>query len=394
MIDIQSDKALAGFCAEASRQDAVAIDTEFIRERTFYPILALIQVNWKTHAPVLIDPLQISDWAPFHDLLKNPDICKIFHAGRQDIEIFYYQMGEMPLNLFDTQIAASMCGYGDQIGYSALVSRLLGTQLAKGSSFTNWLQRPLTESQLNYARDDVLYLPAVYDRLIKRAESKNRLSWIREETSAQLNHAVFEPDPNSMWRKVKKANSLSPRNMVVLQALARWRYETARRLDKPLRFVVSDEAMIELAKVEKLNYESLHARRGMQSKIIERHGHEIIDTHARARTIPKSEWPVTRNSREKPPGERSEALADLSWLLIKEIARNADIAPTHLINKKELAGLIESYFKEGDLSGYPVGEGWRGEMIGKPLVDLIEGRIAIHVRDHRIVWDGYEDGDH
>lgn len=386
MIDIQSNAELASFCSEMDGQPYITIDTEFIRERTFYPILALIQVSWKNRVPVLIDPLRITNWDPFHYVLKDPAIRKVFHAGRQDVEIFFYQMGEVPENLFDTQIAASMCGFGDQVGYSALVSRILGTQLTKGSSFTNWLRRPLTDAQLSYAADDVLYLPAVYERLHKRAEEKGRLEWISDETLTQFDRKLFEPDLNQIWRKVKKSNSLSPKNLAVLQALARWRYETARELDKPLRFIISDEAMVELAKVDRLSHESLSARRGMQSKILDRYGDDIIDVHDEARALPSSEWPVTRSNRDRTPSDKSEALADFGWLLIKEIARGAHIAPTHLTSKKDLAFFIDACIQGGDLDEFAINRSWRLKMVGKPLMDLIEGRLVLQVKDHRIKW--------
>lgn len=386
MIDVTDDQALAAICAEAAQQPYVVLDTEFIRERTYYPILALVQMAWRDQDPVLIDPLQIKDWAPFHALLKNPEVRKIFHAGRQDVEIFYYQMNAMPENIFDTQIAASMCGYGDQIGYSALVARLLGKNLEKGSSFTNWLQRPLTNSQLKYARDDVLYLSDVYERLWQRAEAKKRTNWIEEEIKAQLNGSIFEPEPSMMWRKVKKSNSLAPRNQVVLRSLAQWRFETARELDKPLRYILSDEAMIELCKLGKLTREGLSSRRGMQSKILDRYGDQIMKLHAEARQMPKGDWPQNEK-RGKPPSEKSEGLADLVWLLLKEIAREMDMAPTHLINKKDLAPYIENLLRGKDVSHYPIGRGWRSQMVGEPLRDLIDGKITIGVRNHQIVWD-------
>ena len=392
MIDITNDGALARLCEDARGREYVTLDTEFIRERTFYPILALVQISWKGQKPVLIDPVEIRSWKPFHDLLADPGTCKVFHAGRQDIEIFYYQTGRTPANLFDTQIAASMLGYGDQVGYSSLVAKLLGTQLAKGSSFTNWLRRPLTEAQLEYARDDVRYLPEVYETLVARATAKKRLEMIRAEIDSQLDVSVFEPDPADMWRKVKKASSLNPKNLVVLQALARWRYETARRMDKPLRFVLSDEVLIEYAKVPHLTDEGLRARRGTQSKILERCGAEILELHARARRSDKRDWPVRHRTRERPPSDKSESLADLGWLLVKEIARGVDISPTHLTNKKELAHFIEAYLRKDEEHGFDFMKGWRGEMVGQPLMDLIEGRISLIVRDQRIVWENKGSG--
>jgi len=387
MIDITDDKGLAELCERAATQEFIAFDTEFIREKTFFPILALLQISWQDCDPVLVDPLTIKDWTPFHRLLKDPAICKIFHAGRQDLEIFYHQTGEVPRNLFDTQIAASMCGYGEQIGYSALVSRVLKVQLTKGSSYTNWLQRPLTKAQLRYARDDVAYLPDLYRQLIKKAAAKKRLDWILEETNLQLSGQLFDPDPDQLWRKVKRAGTLRGRHLAVLQALTRWRYHLARELNRPVRFLASDEVLIELAKVEHLTLEALSARRGIQPRFIERHGDDMIKCHAAARTLPADAWPSLRDSTEAVPSEKSEALADLAWLLLKETARKADISATHLIGKKELAVFIETRMQDGDLSAFPISSGWRRRMVGASLVELLEGRLVIKVKNQQIVWE-------
>ncbi len=386
MIDIKEDGTFELFCRKMNKRPYIALDTEFIRERTYFPILALIQVSWKGQDPVLIDPLKIKNWAPFHKILKDPDICKIFHAGRQDLEIFYYQMGEVPENLFDTQIAASMCGYGDQIGYAGLVARILGIQLSKGSSYTNWLQRPLTESQLKYARDDVRYLPAVYEKLQEKAADQKRIEWIREEMQEQFYDALFEPDPNNLWRKVKKAKALKSKDAIVLQEMAVWRDQMARKVNRPVRFIFSDEAMLELSKIEHLTLEHLRTRRGVPSGFVDRYGETILKHHAAGRARPQTEWPSYKDTRERPPSDRSETLADLAWLLIKDIAAKSQIAPNNLISKKVLAYFIEAYCRGENLSSFPISHGWRHEMVGEPLVKLIEGRLVIRVQNRKMIW--------
>ena len=387
MIEIQDNQALAELCDRAGQETFIVLDTEFIRERTFYPILALVQIAWENGDPILIDPLEITDWSPFHRLMMNPKVCKIFHAGRQDLEIFYNQMGTLPVNLFDTQIAASLCGFGDQIGYSALVDRLLGVHLAKGSSYTNWLRRPLTDTQLAYARDDVRYLSDVYAKLVALGQSKQRLDWIQQEMEDQFTTALFEPNLDELWRKVKKGLSLRPKNLAVLQAFARWRYKKAREMDKPVRFLFSDEVMIELAKVEHLSAETLDTRRGLSQKFVERFGAKLIDLHAQARLLPKAKWPVLRKARDTAPSDKSLALADIAWLLFKELARGADLAPSYLSTKKELALYLEARHRGGDLSGFSFEHGWRKALTREPLTDLIEGRLVIKVHDRRIVWE-------
>lgn len=390
MIEIQDNQALAELCQCAGEQEFITLDTEFIRERTYYPILALVQMSWLDRTPVLIDPLKITDWKPLHRILLDPKVVKIFHAGRQDLEIFYQQMNDMPVNLFDSQIAASMCGFGDQVGYSALVERLTGVQLVKGSSYTNWLQRPLSEAQLSYARDDVLYLPALYRRLVKIATDKKRLDWVTMEMTSQLNRKLFEPEPSELWRKVKRVNSLRSRNLPVIQDLTLWRYDLARLLDKPLRYVLSDEVLVELAKVEQLTLEQLRTRRGIQSRVLERYGKEIVAAHTKSRQRPKEDWPILRQPNDKPLSPRSEALSEIAWMLVKEIARGADMAPTHLSNKKELAYFIEALHRKADLTQFEIGKGWRWAMAGQPLIDLIEGRLVIRVKNRQMYWDQIE----
>lgn len=390
MIEIQNDSQLAELCRAIKDQPFFTFDTEFIRERTYYPILALVQVSWQDQDPILIDPLTIQDWKPFHELLLDENIVKVFHAGRQDLEIFYEQMKQMPLNLFDTQIAASLTGLGDQVGYSVLVNKLLKVHLAKGSSFTNWLHRPLTESQLRYARDDVAYLPEMYHLLRARAESQDRQKVVQQEIEDQLHEGLFKPDPTQLWRRVKKSGSLRAKDLVVLQELTAWRDELARKMDRPVRFILADEALVELCKAPKLSHDSLKARRGVNAKLLERHGDEIIALHAKARAKPKSDWPSLGDP-DKAPSESSEALADLAWILIKEIGRKNNMAPNNIILKRDIASFIEAYTRGDDLSHYAVYRGWRKDLVGDSLIRLIEGQLVIKVRDRRITWESSQD---
>ncbi len=387
MIDIADNQSFHQLCEELDGQPFITLDTEFIRERTYFPILALVQVSWRGQDPLLIDPLAVDDWAPFHRVLKNAEVRKVFHAGRQDVEIFYHQMKALPQNLFDTQVAASMCGFGDQIGYGALTAKLLGVQLAKGSSYTNWLQRPLTKAQLRYAREDVAYLPDLYERLVAESELHGRLQWVQEEMNGQFHEALFRPDPEELWQKVKKGRNLRPRDLAVLRALAKWRDESARRVNKPVRFLLPDEAMVELSKIDRLNEEHLRARRNLQAGFIDRFGPVLIQLHSRARELPRDQWPRPRQERERQPSEKSEALADLAWLLVKEIARSASIAPTNLVSKKNLAGFIEAYTRKKDLSRFSFYTGWRKEMVGEPLTRLIEGKLLVRVKRQKIIWE-------
>lgn len=385
-IDIVTDEALKQLCEKMAGLPFITFDTEFIRERTYFPVLALIQVSWEGQDPVLIDPLLISDWSPFHRVLADENTVKVLHAGRQDLEIFYNQMGQVPGPIFDTQIAASFCGYGDQISYSGLVQKVTGIHVPKGDSFTNWLQRPLTQDQIRYAQDDVRYLPEVYHKLETIAARKQRTEVIAQETQASFQADLFDPDPQFLWRKVKKSGNLRPKNLVVLQELAAWRDKTARKVDKPVRYILADEVLVDLAKIPKLRLDQLRTRRGVHAKFIERFGAEILECHAHARDRSPKTWPkVTRANRLN--HEESENLADLAWILIREIARKRDISPNHLILKRDLAPLIDAYLSGKPAESLALFNGWRQDMVGRPLIDLIEGRLQIRVTNHCIVWE-------
>lgn len=384
-IDIATNEALAQLCDAMSGQPFITLDTEFIRERTYFPVLALVQVSWEGQDPVLIDPLTITDWQPLHKILQDPATVKVLHAGRQDLEIFYHQIQRIPKPVFDTQIAASFCGYGDQISYSGLVQRILGIHVPKGDSFTNWLQRPLTKDQLRYAQDDVRYLPEIYQALKRKAAQKKREEVIDQEIRDSFQESLFSPDPQQLWRKVKKSGSLRSKDLAVLQELAAWRDKTARTLDKPVRYVLGDEVLVDLSKIARLGTEQLKARRGVHAKFVERFGHEILKCHATGREKSSKQWPKASRA-HRLAFEESENLADLAWILIREIARKRDISPNHLILKRDLAPLIDAYLDGHSLDKYPLFQGWREQMVGQPIIDLIEGRLQIHVTNHRIVW--------
>jgi len=383
MIDIQGNQAFHKLCIEIEAHQLLAIDTEFIRERTYYPRLALIQVAFGDSGPILIDPLTIDDWEPFHRILADESTVKILHAARQDLEIFYYQSGQMPQNVFDTQIAASMCGLGEQLGYAGLVQKTLDVRLAKGHSYTNWLQRPLSKAQERYAREDVRYLETLYLDLMRRAQELGRVAWIREETQSQLPDDLFEFDPESSWHRVKRAASLARKDLVVLQRLSLWREKTARRLDKPVRFILSDEALIDLSRIGELNIEQMRRRRHLSKGFIKRHGEEILEIHDRSRQVPKEDWPEPI-SRGHKPSAQAEMLSELAWVLVQLVGSKFSIAPAHIIMKRDLPRAIDHLF-QGRME-HEVFSGWRREMAGHLIEQLCQGQLALVFEDGQVIW--------
>lgn len=378
-IDVTSDGELRALCEQIAVHPHFAFDTEFHREKTYYPVLALVQVAYPGSQPILIDPLRINDWEPFHNLLCDADILKILHAGRQDLEIFAKPIGKVPGPVFDTQIAASMCGLGEQMGYAALVQRIFGEQLQKSDGFTDWLRRPLTDKQMAYARNDVRYLIEAYERITGRLHELGRAHWVNEEIAETFHAELFDLNPDRAWFKVKKWSSLPDKNLVVLQALARWREDKARELDMPVRFVVSDEGLIGLARMKTVTLDDIKARRSLSRLPLTRIADDLMAVHQLGRQIPKEEWPVFR-TKSRIPSEDAELIAELAWALLHMIAKEAHISPSRLVAKKELPMVIDKLLREQDTSSSALFHGWRYEMAGKHVERLVNGDMALTVK--------------
>ncbi|MCB1042497.1 MAG: ribonuclease D [Acidobacteria bacterium] len=383
-LDIVTDEGLAQLCQQLGQHPHIAIDTEFLRERTYYPALALVQIAYPGSEPILIDPLKVRQWAPFFEIMDNPRIVKILHAGRQDLEIFNLKMGKLPRSVFDTQIAAAMCGLGEQISYGALVQKTLGVQLQKSDGYTDWMQRPLTTKQVAYARDDVRYLIAAYEELCKRSQRLGRQAWLDEEMAESMDPSIYASDPDQAWSRVKKWSSLPDRDLVVLQALARWRELRARALDKPIRFVVSDEGMISVARMKHVTLEDLKARRSFTRLSLSSFADDLMAVHEKARKIPKDQWPVF-HTKTRIPSEESDLVAELAWALLHLIARDSEISTSRLVTKKDLPSLVDQLVRGKDVSSHPLFHGWRYTMAGSKVEDLVHGRLSLTVLKGKVV---------
>jgi len=384
MIDITTQRAFEELCCLCEKQPFLAIDTEFIRERTFYPKLALVQIAWPDSEPILIDPLEISDWSPLHRILMNEDIIKVFHAGRQDIEIFYLQMGTIPVNIYDTQIAASFLGHGEQIGYGNLVLKILGLEIQKGDSYTNWLKRPLTANQISYARNDVLYLVPAYEKLIQNAEQCGRTSWIKQEIESIYSDNLYDPDEEDLWKKVKKSNSLRQIKLSVLQELSIWRYHVAKQMDKPVRFIVRDEVLISISHRQQLKEDGIEQIRGFPQAFRKQFGKGLVDAFERGRNKPSDQWP-RQTDRPTKYADHIEIIAELAWVLVKETAAKENLAPSLFLSKKQLSPLVASAIA-GKLDNLEILHGWRQEIIGSKLKALLEGELALLVKDGQLAF--------
>ena len=372
---IDSLPKLEDFCSGLRSAPWIAVDTEFLRERTYFPKFCLLQIASGAEA-ACIDPLALESLEPVEALLFDPAITKVLHSGRQDLEIFHRVWGRLPAPLFDTQVAAPLLGLAEQIGYGALVEELLGVSLGKGHTRTDWSMRPLTEAQIRYAADDVIYLGAAYVALLGQLESLGRLGWLEEDFAALLNPALYEPPPEQAWQRIGGSQNLRGRSLGVLRGLAAWRELTARELDIPRGWVVKDDVLVDLARLAPASPEELQRIRGLEERSLKRHGEAICRVVRESLEQPAPEAEArTRAARRSP---EQEALLDLLGAVVRVRAGQHRLNPAVLASRKDLEQLLDQRAKSGLL------QGWRKAMAGEELAAILDGRCHIAVSEGRI----------
>ena len=369
---IDQPEELERLCQQLAHSQFLSIDTEFVRERTYYPRLALIQIGNEDIA-ACIDPLAIDDLSPIKRLFQNRAITKVFHAASQDLEIFQQLFDELPQPLFDTQIAASVLGLGDQIGYANLVKEILDVELDKTQSRTDWLQRPLSTRQIKYAEDDVRYLTRIYPILLKRLDELDRRHWLDEDFAALTDPARYQPNPEQIWRKVKGVNRLKGVQLAILQALAAWREREAMERDIPRRRVIGDELLLDMARQRPKNIDALSKLRGISGGFVGRHGESVLALIQQAQQTPREQWPKLPKIVRLSAAE--DAQVDALSAIIKLCAARYRINATNLTNRKELERLVTG---ERDLA---ILKGWRLHHGGTLLLEFLEGRSALRIVD-------------
>lgn len=373
---IDDENSLSKFCESIRDENVLALDTEFIREKSYYPQLCLIQIAAGDHI-ACIDPLAITSLDPLLDLIYDTSKVKLFHAARQDLEIFFQLRNSLPKPVFDTQIAATLLGFNDQCGYAALVSQMLGVQLDKDQARTDWSQRPLNDKQVQYAANDVRYLQQAYPLIINKLSSQNRTEWLKDDFNNLTDDSLYTIDPESTWRRVSGHNKLKPRQLVVLQKLAAWREHTAIKRDRPRRWIIADDIMISLAQQTPGNILQLEKIRGIKSSTIDKFGDAVIKVIIEAKNIPEDQWPSLPKWQRTTP--QQEALIDLCMAYMKQLALENEISPGILCNRKDMEKLIT-----GDVD-LPFMQGWRKQLIGQPVHDLLQGKHALRIQDNKII---------
>lgn len=360
------------------RSDFVTIDTEFIRETTFWPVLCLIQLA-SPDATALIDPLAPGlDLAPFFKLMKDETTVKVFHAARQDIEIVFHLGGFIPHPVFDTQVAAMVCGFGDSVSYDQLVQKITGTRLDKSSRFTDWRHRPLSDKQLEYALADVTYLIDVYKHLSEQLKREDRAHWLNEEMGLLTAVETYDPHPDDAWRRLKMRVK-KPQELAILQAIAAWREREARERDVPRGRVIKDDALFEIAQQAPATAEAL-ARLRTVPKGWERSSTatSLLAVVNNALQIPKEDLPKLPKHVQQPEG--TSAAAELLKVFLKLVAEEYGVAPKVLASSDD----IEKIAAKGEDAVIPAMQGWRREVFGDRALALVRGEIALKFDKRKI----------
>lgn len=372
---ITTTEQLDAFCTSLKSEPYIAVDTEFLRETTYYAKLCLIQISGGGKA-MAIDPLAKGiDLASLLDLLKDTAVIKVFHAGRQDLEIFFNLMNSLPTPLYDTQIAAMVCGFGDQVGYDKLVKGMLDINLDKGSRFTDWSQRPLTEKQIRYALDDVIHLDTLFPLIRDKIAGQGRDTWLKEEFGIITDISLYHTDPDEAWRRIKQRSG-KPQVLNRLKHLAAWRETEARRRDMPRSRLIKDDTLVAIAESNPQKQAAFARIRGFPggsgSKLVT----PVLDILKKAEATAQEDWPqLPRKPRRQPP----QAVLDLLRVLLKHCAEDAGVAPRLIANADDLEKIACG---EGeDTAAFA---GWRHDIFGRLATDLMEGRLALTAKGQHL----------
>jgi ribonuclease D len=370
---ITNTDELAAFCARMAGERYVTVDTEFMRDRTYWPKLCLVQVAGAAEA-VAIDPLAPGmDLQPLLELMADPSVLKVLHAARQDLEIFFRLAGRLPAPLYDTQIAAMVCGFGEEVAYETLVNEIAKARLDKASRFTDWSRRPLTPAQQAYALGDVTHLRTIYDYLERRIAEAGRTVWVAEEVDSLANPSIYQPDPSDSWRRLK-ARSRDRRFLAIVQRIATWRELEAQRRDIPRNRVLRDDLIMEIAASRPSTVEKL---RDLERVSLDRESARAVVAEIQAALeLPDSELPAVEQQVRTPRG--IGPLVELLRVLLKLRSEQSEVAQRLIANGSDLEAIAMD-----DHADVPALKGWRREIFGAEALALKRGELALAVVNRR-----------
>ncbi len=378
-MDLISDTdSLAAFCDRLSRETFVTVDTEFMRENSYWPHLCVVQMAGTKEA-VAVDALADGlDLTPLFDLMANENVLKVFHAARQDLEIFYHLAGRLPTPMFDTQVAAMVCGFGDSVGYETLVRKLANAEIDKSSRFTDWSHRPLTEKQINYALADVTHLRKVYEKLAARLGKNGRREWLEEEIATLAAPETYRTAPEEAWKRIK-SKSNRPRFLAILREVAAWREIEAAERDLPRNRVLRDEALVEIAHHAPKTVEDLSRTRGLGRRMAEgKSGEALLAAVKNGLDLPDDACPRLEKREALPRG--LGPVTDLLKVLLKMKCEQHEVAQRLLATSDHLEQ-IAAYGEKADV---PALKGWRRQIFGNDALAAIAGNVALVINGRQL----------
>lgn len=376
---ITTNAALKSFCETLKDVPFITVDTEFLRDRTYYARLCVIQVSGPDKKAAAIDVLSSEeeiDLAPLWALLADEKILKVFHAARQDLEIILQLSGKMVHPLFDTQVAAMVCGYGEQVGYEALVADITREKMDKSSQFTDWARRPLTQKQIIYALNDVIHLVDVYLHLTKRLEKEGRIEWVKEEMEVLTSPSTYEMNPETAWERLK-LRSAKPRDLAVLKELSAWREQEAQRKDVPRSRILRDETLMDLGFQRPQSADELLRIRGISGDMANgRIGKVLIDVIAKGLAIPDDACP--RLPQRTTISPRLAQVVEMLKMLLRIQSSEYHVAAKLIATSDDLEA-----FAENPQDG-PLSHGWRHQVFGQAAQDMTSGKLALTMEKGKI----------
>ena len=371
---ITDQNTLNDFYNKCKIEKVLAVDTEFIRDSTYYPSLCLIQIAGINFAAA-IDPLAKLDMSPIWELLLNKNILKVFHAGRQDIEIFFGLMGEIPTPIYDTQIAAMFCGLGDQVSYESLVNNFLGLSVNKEHQFTNWLQRPLSKNQINYAISDVTHLINIFPLIRKAIKDNNREEWVTKELEHLSKKELYKVKADEVWKKIKLKNS-NPQMLNLLKYLAYWRENECKKRNVPRNRLIRDDVLINISFSKPKTISELKKIRAIPKNLSNDDFSQILEVIDKAEKVRREEWPLISTSTSP---QISKSSLELLKILLKYCSEENGLAEKVIANTDDLKSILE-----GPKKNMKVFTGWRNKIFGEMALSLLNGKLAFKIEKGKI----------
>lgn len=373
---IDKPEQLPDLCTRISQAPWIALDTEFLREKTYYPVFCLLQIATPEWV-VCVDPIALPDLSELFEVINNPEIIKVLHSCRQDLEIFYQLTGKVTYPVFDTQIAAPLLGFQENPGYAMLVSSFLNVNLSKAHTRTDWTIRPLSEAQIQYAADDVIYLCKIYKMIEQQLEEAGRSGWLNKDFEQLKNTELYQVSPSNAWLKVKGRNKLTGKQLSIVQSLTEWREKTAQAENRPKNWLIRDDLLLELAKLQPITVGDLAKIRNINERSVKRYGKMICQLIEDAMGKP----PIASNDKTKSAKktQQQEAVLDVLTAVVRVRADENSINPMILASRKELEKLLLSE------DGSTILQGWRYSMVGKELQGLLKGQFALSLNSGNVM---------